>query len=79
MDSLSVPKTIGIGPIITAPPPLTLPPLILDMRRMAKAMIKVRIPNKIRVKPRPWRGLALSVKLVEAISKPIKVWWIGGF
>ena len=53
MDSLSVPKTMGKGPMIIAPPPLTFPSLrmVVKNRRMiaTKAMIN---PAKTKMAPK---------------------------
>jgi len=52
-DSLSVPKTIGIGPIIIAPAPLTFPFfLFFDRTMSAVATMMIRIPAKASVVPR---------------------------
>jgi len=52
-DSLSVPKTIGIGPIIIASPPLILPVLMFfDRRTSAVAIMIITIPTKTSVVPR---------------------------
>jgi len=52
-DSLSVPKIIGIGPIMTAPPPLTFvfPPLAPDNTSQIIAMNATAKPK--RIKPTP--------------------------
>jgi hypothetical protein len=52
-DSLSVPKIIGMGPMMMAPPPLTFPPLLLKPLRKsrAKAINAIAKPTKTRVKP----------------------------
>ena len=47
------PKTIGIGPIIIAPPPLAFPVFLLfDRRRSAVATIMISIPAKAKAVPR---------------------------
>ena len=52
-DCLSVPKIIGIGPIIIAPPPLAFPVFPLFDRRMnADATIMIRNPAKASAVPR---------------------------
>ena len=52
-DSLSVPKIIGKRPIITAPPPLTLPfPLALVKNMRIKAAKAIRNPAKIKITPK---------------------------
>jgi len=52
-DYLSVPKTIGIGPIIIAPPPLAFPAFLLfDRRRSAVATIMISISAKAKAVPR---------------------------
>jgi len=52
-DSLSVPKTIGKGPIITAPPPLTFPfPfMVVKSKRITATKVKAN-PVKTRMTPR---------------------------
>jgi len=52
IDSLSVPNTIGKGPIKMIPPPLIFPPLafVWNSRKMAARMM--RTPQNIRVNPK---------------------------
>jgi len=52
-DCLSVAKTMGIGPIIIAPPPLAFPVFPLFDRRMsAVATVIISIPVKASAVPR---------------------------
>jgi len=53
MDSLSVPKIMGTGPIMMAPPPLTLPFPLFTPEKTSKsiAMKEMTKPKKIRVTP----------------------------
>ncbi len=51
-DCLSVPKTMGMGPIMMAPPPLTLlPPLLPDRIAPITAMNMRAKPRRIKPKP----------------------------
>jgi hypothetical protein len=52
-DSLSVPKIIGIGPIMTTPPPLTLPFSLLAFFKKSRiiAIITIAKPTKTKVEP----------------------------
>jgi len=52
-DSLSVPKIIGMGPMMTAPPPRTFPPLLFKplRKRRTTAIKAIAKPTKTRVKP----------------------------
>ena len=52
-DFLSVPKTIGIGPIMTAPPPLTFVFQILSLDRTSQIMATNAIAKPKRVKATP--------------------------
>ena len=53
IDSLSAPKTIGKGPMITAPPPLTFPfPLVVVKNRRITAMKAIMNPAKTKMVPR---------------------------
>ena len=45
-DFLSVPKIIGTGPIITAPPPLTFPVLALERDSKIRVTTIIIIPTK---------------------------------
>lgn len=50
--SLSVPKIIGKGPIITAPPPLTFLSLFMAVKMKRMAAIKVMMkPAKTKIVP----------------------------
>jgi len=52
-DSLSVPKTIGKGPMIIAPPPLTFPfPFMVVQSRRITATKAMANPVKTRMAPR---------------------------
>lgn len=51
-DSLSVPKIMGKGPIITAPPPLTVFSLKPAMKSRRKATKTINTPMKMRAIPR---------------------------
>jgi len=52
-DFLSVPKTMGIGPIIIAPPALTFPVfLLLESKMSAAAIMMISIPAKTKAVPR---------------------------
>jgi len=52
IDSLSVPKTIGKGPTITAPPPLTFPfPLAVVKNMRMTATKAIMNPAKIKMVP----------------------------
>ena len=52
-DSLSVPKTMGKGPMITAPPPLTFPfPLVVVKNRRMTATKAMVNPAKTRIAPK---------------------------
>ena len=52
-DCLSVPKTIGIGPINITPPPLTFPVFpFFERRRSTVATIMISIPVRASVVPR---------------------------
>jgi len=52
-DSLSVPKTIGKGPIITALPPLTFPlPLVVVKNMRITATKAMRNPAKTKMTPK---------------------------
>lgn len=54
IDSLSVPKIIGIGPIIMAPPPLTFSPfLVFEMKRKRIAARVTSMPANIKAMPKP--------------------------
>lgn len=50
-DSLSVPKTIGTGPIRIAPPPFNFPFLAVWKKNASKVRIIKAIPTKISIKP----------------------------
>jgi len=50
-DSLSVPKIIGNGPIIMAPPPLTLPSLKAVKNNRMAAINVTKKPVRIRMTP----------------------------
>jgi hypothetical protein len=66
IDCLSVPKIIGTGPIIIAPPPFTFPPpfLVLDMKSKIIATKIMSIPAKIKANPNPKSvDASISVKL----------------
>jgi len=65
-DSLSVPKIIGTGPIITAPPPLTLllPPFAPDKTIKIIAMNATAKPKRISTMPmldRSWSAKGVSL------------------
>ena len=52
-DSLSVPKIIGKGPIITAPPPLTFPFSLVVVKNMRITATKaMRNPAKTKMTPK---------------------------
>jgi len=52
IDFLSVPKTMGKGPMITAPPPLTFPsPLMIPKNRRRTATKAVINPAKTKMTP----------------------------
>ena len=52
-DSLSVPKTIGKGPMITAPPPLIFPfPLVVVKKRSMTAKKAMINPAKTKITPK---------------------------
>ncbi len=74
-DSLSVPKIIGNGPIIRAPPPLTLLSFLKDFKNSMRVAMNVRKkPIRINVTPtfhscsfiRSSRYLLIS----EGLNKP---------
>ena len=53
IDSLSVPKTIGKGPMMTAPPPLTFPfPFVVVKNMRMTATKAMRNPAKIKMTPK---------------------------
>ena len=53
VDSLSVPKTMGKGPIITAPPPLAFPfPLVVVKNMRMTAIKAMRNPAKNKMTPK---------------------------
>ena len=66
-DSLSVPKTIGTGPIITTPPPRTWPAPLADLRR---AMITASIPTATpaRARTNPMMKMMLSAKFGSSLT-----------
>ena len=53
IDSLSVPKTMGKGPMITAPPPLTFSfPLVVVKNMRMTATKAMRKPAKTKMTPK---------------------------
>ena len=65
-DSLSVPKIMGIGPMMTAPPPLTLllPPFAPDRTIRIIAMNATAKPMRISTMPmldRSWSAKEISL------------------
>jgi len=77
-DSLSVPKIIGMGPMMTTPPPRTFPPLPLKPLRKSRTTATKAIarPTKTRVKPMLDRNWSLiNVTLKETLQVDLnKVW-----
>lgn len=74
VDSLSVPKIIGKGPIIIAPPALTFFSLfILDIKRRSVTTRIIAIPVNINVIPKR-RSVSASISLFgsSACLKAIK-------
>jgi hypothetical protein len=60
-DSLSVPKTIGMGPIITTPPPRICPVPLADLRT-AKMKASIPTANPARAMSNPMTKMRLSAK-----------------
>lgn len=66
-DCLSVPKTIGTGPIITTPPPRTWPAPLADLR-MAKIKASIATANAARASSNPITKMRLSAKFGSSFT-----------